>query len=73
VANQLENGATSPCGQSTKAILISDRNKYEFIIPRNEMGYTSTIPIHLSFAAFDSFSGEKRRFMNNKKSFVLEL
>ncbi len=73
MANQLENGATSPCGQSTKAILISDRNKYEFIIPRNEMGYTSTIPIHLSFAAFDSFSGEKRRFMNNKKSFVLEL
>ena len=72
VANQLENGATSTCGQTTKAIVIADQNKYEFIIPRNELSYTAKVPIYLSFGALDRNSHEIHRFRNKNKSFVIE-
>jgi hypothetical protein len=72
VANQLENEATTTCGQSTNATLIYNQNSYHFIIPKNELSYRPSEPIYLSFGAFDKDSSSLHSITSNKQSFVIK-
>lgn len=70
VANQLENDATTTCGQATRATLIVNKNNYHFVIPKNELRYSPSKPIFLSFGAFDKSSTSKY-YINNKNSYII--
>ena len=71
VANQLEKGNTTTCGQSTKATLIVNQNNYHFIIPKNELTYLPTSPIYLSFETFDKKTLTRYTFNSNEKSYII--
>jgi|688.fasta_scaffold915069_1 hypothetical protein len=71
VSNQLENKATTTCGQSTHATLIANENNYHFVIPKKELSYTPSKPIYLSFGGFDKNSAVLYLINNNNKSFII--
>jgi hypothetical protein len=71
VSNQLENQATTRCGQSTHATLIANQNNYHFVIPKNELCYIPSKPIYLSFGGFDKNSSVMYSITNNNKSFII--
>ena len=72
VSNKLENNAATTCGQSTKAVLVANRNEYQFIIPKNELTYSPKEPIYVSFGAYDKENKLVYSFTNKTKSYIIQ-
>jgi hypothetical protein len=72
VANKLENDATTTCGQSTRAILLVNKNRFQFIIPKNELTYTPSEPIYISFGVYDKENKVVYSINNKGRSYIIE-
>lgn len=72
VATELENGATTTCGQSTNAIVLVNGNDYQFIIPKKELTFYPNASIYVTFGYYDSKQRVTYKIKNNQRAFVVD-
>jgi hypothetical protein len=71
VVIELEDGATTTCGQATNAMVLVNGNDYQFIIPKKELTFSPKSSIYVTFGYYDSEQRVTYKIKNNQRAFVI--